>query len=428
MFRFIHAADLHLDSPFKGLKAMDAAVGEKLRRATFDAYTTLIDLCIEKKVAFLVVAGDVFDGADQSLEGQLRFADGLKRLKEHDIRAFICHGNHDPLDSWRAQLSFPDNVHRFTGDAERVTVDVDGAPRFAVCGISYATQEVKHSLLGKFQKRDWPEFTIGLLHASVGNDDGHQSYAPCTVEELTGLGYDYWALGHVHTRAILQNSAPWIGYPGNPQGRSPRETGARGVYVVEVGDNDRVNTEFVPVHAVRWEQRDVSIEGLETVDQLDERLDGTVEDISEDADDRSVVYRIRLTGRGRVHQRLAEPERTQQLADRLNELDEDVRGDRDPFPWCAGVKIETASAMDLDRLRKGDDAVGDFLKLTEELAQDATLAEHVKQELSALFKHRIAKRHLQELVTTREDAQTLLKKAEITALDLLVGEDPDLTS
>ena len=116
MFRFIHAADLHLDSPFKGLKATDQAVGDKLRRATFDAYTAVIELCIEKNVDCLVVAGDVFDGADKSLEGQLRFVDGLKRLEQHDIRVFICHGNHDPLDSWRAQLSFPDNVHRFMSD------------------------------------------------------------------------------------------------------------------------------------------------------------------------------------------------------------------------------------------------------------------------------------------------------------------------
>lgn len=426
MFRFIHAADLHLDSPFKGLTATNQAVGDKLLRSTFDAYTAVIELCIEKNVDCLVVAGDVFDGAEDSLPGQLRFVDGLKRLEQHDIRVFICHGNHDPLDSWGAQLSFPDNVHRFMSDAECVRIAEDGVPPYAVCGISYPTQEVKRSLLGTFPQRDWPEFTIGLLHASVGPADGHQSYAPCSVKELTRLGYDYWALGHVHTREILQDSDPWIGYPGNPQGRSPRETGARGVYVVEVEDDKRVTTKFVPVHAVRWEQCNVSIDGLETVDQLDEHLDETVHALGEDIDNRPVVYRIRLIGRGALHQQLAEDDSEQQWADRLNGFEEEVSGNRDPFPWCAGVKIETASAIiDLDGLRKGDDAVGDFLKLTHEWAHDATLADRINDELSVLLKNKSAKRHLQALVTTPEDAQTLLKKAEITALDLLLRENSD---
>tara|TARA_B100000809_G_scaffold86083_1_gene84512 strand:+ start:2507 stop:3787 length:1281 start_codon:yes stop_codon:yes gene_type:complete len=426
MFRFIHAADLHLDSPFKGLKETNQTIGDRLRRATFNAYTTLIDLCIEKEVDCLVVAGDVFDGADKSLEGQLRFVDGLKRLEQHDIRVFICHGNHDPLDSWRARLSFPDNVHRFMSDTECVKIADDGVPPYAVCGISYPTQEVKRSLLGTFPKRDWPEFTIGLLHASVGAADGHQSYAPCSVKELTRLGYDYWALGHVHTREILQDSDPWIGYPGNSQGRSPRETGARGVYVVEVGDNKQIKTDFVPVHAVRWEQRDVSIDGLETVEQLDERIHASVDEISEEAGDRSVVYRIHLVGRGRVHHNLATPDSAQELARRLND---EGRDDHEPFLWCAGIKTTTASEINLDQLRKGNDAVGDFLKLKEEFAQDTTLPEQLEPELSKLFKARIAKPHLQELEgALLNDAQTLLKKAEITALDLLVEEDPDLAS
>jgi exonuclease SbcD len=424
MFRFIHAADLHLDSPFKGLKETNSTVGNRLRRATFDAYTTLIDLCIERDVDCLVIAGDVFDAADKSLNGQLKFVDGLKRLEKHDIRVFICHGNHDPLDSWQAQLSLPKNVHRFTDKANYVREDAGGSNRYVVCGVSYPTQEVTDSLVGEFPKRDWSEFTIGLLHANVGGNSVHASYAPCTVEELTAVGYDYWALGHVHTRTILQDNTPWIGFPGNTQGRSRRETGARGVYVVDVGDDHRVNTEFVPVHAVRWEDRNVSIDGLETVSALDERLSMEVDAMRDAAGGCSVVYRIRLIGRGRVHRLLADPDSMQQLSDRQNE---GVRGDREPFLWCTDIAKATASEIDLDGLRKGDDAVGDFLKLTKELGQESELAEQLAQELSPLFTSRIAKRHLQGLVTTPADTKALLKKAESTALDLLVTDDSDLT-
>ncbi len=423
MFRFIHAADLHLDSQCKNLKEKNQTIGNRLQRATFDAYETLIDLCIEKEVSFLVIAGDVFDGETKSLQAQLKFRDGLVRLDKHGINAFICHGNHDPLDSWKANLSFPTNVHQFKEQAEQVPGYVDGSIQYRVCGISYPTKQIKHSLLNKFPKPDWPEFTIGLLHANVGNNDRHEPYAPCTVEELTELGYDYWALGHVHTRVELQQNHPWIGYPGNSQGRSPIETGPRGVYVVEVGDDKRVTPEFVAVHAVLWEQHDVSIDGLETVDQLDERIQATVDEISENAGERDVVYRIHLVGRGLVHRDLTEENSPQEWADRLNG---EGRNNHEPLSWCAGVKITTTYPHDLDRLRKGEDVIGDFLKLTNELAQDETLTEQVKQELSELFAQRNAKRYLKEVEGAMlQDVQTLLKQAESKALDLLISDNHD---
>ncbi|MCH7800735.1 MAG: DNA repair exonuclease, partial [Chloroflexi bacterium] len=135
--RFVHAADLHLDSPFKGMSDVQPEIGARLRDATFDAYQKIIDLCISESVDALLVAGDVFDGADHSLRAQREFVDGLRRLDEASIRSFICHGNHDPLNGWEAKIPFPDKAFRFGADVEKVPVFPDDKDRAVIYGVSY---------------------------------------------------------------------------------------------------------------------------------------------------------------------------------------------------------------------------------------------------------------------------------------------------
>ncbi|MCH8225243.1 MAG: DNA repair exonuclease, partial [Chloroflexi bacterium] len=120
--RFVHAADLHLDSPFSGLRSIVPEIAQTLHQATFNAYDNIIDLCIREQVDALLVAGDIFDGADRSLRAQLKFADGLNRLEAANIRSFICHGNHDPLDGWEAKITLPGGCHRFGAELTQVPV------------------------------------------------------------------------------------------------------------------------------------------------------------------------------------------------------------------------------------------------------------------------------------------------------------------
>lgn len=421
MFRFVHAADLHLDSPCKGIGKTNAEVGKILRAATFEAYDKLIQLCIDKQADALLIAGDVFDGADHSLVGQIKFVEGLTKLNNHDIPTFLCHGNHDPLDSWDAGLSIPDNVTRFGKDWECVPVnDSPTSPR--VCGISYPTREVRQSLLNKFTPPASSHFTIGLLHANVGSDSSHDSYAPCTIDDLKRVGYDYWALGHVHTRAVKHENEPWVVYSGNTQGRHPNETGKRGVFVVtvnEVDNNHHVDMEFIPVDVVRWEQGDLNIHDINSAD-LKGRLQEIVEDLQRNADGRSLVYRIRLHGRGPLHTQLAQPDELDELTTWLNETWQDRR----PFAWCGEIRDNTRSEIDRDQLRKGEDFIGDFLKLTDERSRDQNLQNMLKEELKPLFEHNRAKQHLDDILDTEANARFLLEAAEDTALDLLIAEDP----
>ena len=421
MFRFVHAADLHLDSPFTGIRNTHPDAGEILRQATFEAYDNLIKLCIDREVDALLIAGDVFDGATHSLRGPTKFEKGLERLHEHGIRTFICHGNHDPLDSWDAGLRIPDNVHRFGIEPSCVPVYPDSPTSPVVCGVSYPTREVRETLLGDFPSRDSKQFTIGLLHANVGADSAHASYAPCTIEELAAVGYDYWALGHVHTRAVKHQENPCVVYSGNTQGRHPNETGARGVYVVDVDDDHHIEMEFVPVDSVRWEQRHLDIQDITSPLDLEERLTQMVDGLRLEAEGRSLVYRIRLHGRGHLHTLLAKADSIDELRTQLNDT---WHGQR-PFAWCGEIRDETRSEIDRDQLRKGTDFIGDFLKFTEEMSQDQNLRNSLKEELAPLFENSGAKRYLDQILRTEADAKALMEAAEDAALDLLVTEDRD---
>ena len=199
--RFVHAADLHIDSPFSGIGDVDVRVANRLREATYDAFQNLVELCLESHADFLVIAGDVYDGADRSVRAQLRFRDGLSRLAEKGIQTFVVHGNHDPLDGWPSSLAWPDGVHIFGVDPEWKNIEKNGEVVAAVQGMSYPTRKVTDNLALKFcPPQSGSIFTIGLLHANVGANSAHPNYAPCTVEDLSTSGIDYWALGHVHTR------------------------------------------------------------------------------------------------------------------------------------------------------------------------------------------------------------------------------------
>ena len=305
--RFVHAADLHLDSPFTGLKAAAPAdVANALYHATFDAYENIINLCISEQVDALLVAGDVFDGADRSLRAQLKFVEGLKKLDTEGIRSFVCHGNHDPLDGWQARLDYPPGCRRFGPEWEAVPVFED-PDRALIHGISYRKRDVTENLALRLGNVDPGPFSIGLVHGNVGNNPEHGAYAPCSLDDLAQSGVHYWALGHVHTRQVLNEQGPTVVYPGNPQGRHPNETGARGVYLVEVDDGGNVGLDFRPMDTVRWARLDSDIAALDTEQDLLDALHKGMQALLDGADGQSVVVRVRLTGRGELNRKLRRP-------------------------------------------------------------------------------------------------------------------------
>jgi DNA repair exonuclease SbcCD nuclease subunit len=421
-FRFVHAADLHLDSPFKGVRETEPRVADILQRATFEAYNRVIDLCVERCVDALLVAGDVFDGADRSLAAQIQFVRGLERLHEAGIRAFICHGNHDALDGWRARLTLPPSVHQFVDRAEAVPVDPDSATGPMICGVSYPRREIRSSLLPGFPAPEPGRVTIGMLHANVGTSTGHEAYAPCTVEELAATGYDYWALGHVHTRAILRDEAPLVVYPGNPQGRHPNERGPRGVYLVDVHDGGgpvTMSPEFVATDSVRWEQLELGIDDIEDAAALFVRLAALVDDLVTQADDRHLVYRVRLDGRGPMHESLARAGSVEDLIGQLNR----EWGSRRPFAYCGGIIDDTRSRLDRAALAESKDFIGDFLALTNVASRYDALVAELREALAPLYDNARARKYLGNGLPETDEVRELVAAAEDVALGLLVDDN-----
>ena len=421
--RFVHAADLHLDSPFRGIRSeAPDYVADRLRRATFDAYERIIDLCLREQVDALLVAGDIYDGADRSLRAQLRFVEGLKRLDDAGIRSFVCHGNHDPLDGWEARLALPAGCVRFGPEVTGEPVFADQPERAMVYGVSYPRREVRENLTPLFgEARASGGFNIGLLHANVGGHPDHDSYAPCTVADLAETGLDYWALGHVHTRQVLHREQPTVAYPGNSQGRHPGETGARGVYLVEVDDMGGVSLDFRPVDVVRWELLEVGIAGLDTEQDLFDAVDRAADSCLEAAEGRPVVSRLSLTGRGPLHHWLRREGTTREIRERLNER---YAGLRD-WMWCERIQRDTGSPVDREQVALREDFAGDLARIGRELRDDPEALAALRESLRALYVSSNASQHLRRHLPSDEELREMLDAAGDECLAALVADEDE---
>ncbi len=420
--RFVHAADLHLDSPLLGLRSeAPELVSETLHRATFAAYENIVGLCIREQVDALLIAGDIYDGADRSLRAQLRFAAGLRQLDAAGIRSFICHGNHDPLDGWEAQLALPTGCVRFGSEMTAAPVFPEDPERAMVYGISFPRREVRQDLSPAFRgAKRGDGLNIGLLHANVGGNPNHDSYSPCSVDDLAGADIDYWALGHVHTRQVLRQTNPAIVYPGNPQGRHANERGAHGVYLVEM-DQDRVTRlEFRAMDVVRWDTRESDITGLDTEHQVLDAIDELTNAAIQAAAGHSVVLRLRLTGRGPMHRFLCQPENVNAIIEQLNEHHANV----EPWLWCERLQVSTASSVDRELVTRQEDFTGDLVRLASEMQASPSALAELREMLRELYLRSNASSYLRELLPSDGELRNLLAAAEDECLAALV-EDED---
>lgn len=298
-FRFLHAADIHLDSPLRGLPEHDGRTAARIRSATRDAFDGLVAFAIDEAVDFVVIAGDLYDGDWKDYRTGLFFVERVGRLREAGIAVYLLHGNHDYESPITRRLQLPPNVQRFgTRAAQTFTIERLGV---ALHGRSYPQKAVTENLAAGYPAPLPGFFNIGVLHTALGGLGGHEDYAPCTLGDLVNRGYDYWALGHVHHAQVLHRE-PHVVFPGNLQGRHIRETGAKGAVLVEV-DNGRIqSTTAIPLDVVRWADLAVDVVGCERVAEVATRMAGALADaVARDADGRLLACRIRLQGRTPLH-------------------------------------------------------------------------------------------------------------------------------
>ena len=374
--KFIHAADLHLDSPLRGLERYPGAPVDLLRGATRRALENLVELACAETVDLVLLAGDLYDGDWKDYNTGLFFNHQMARLREAGIEVVLLAGNHDAASEisrvLRSVESMP-NVHRLS--EQRPETRQFESLGVAVHGQGFARRAVTQNLASKYPQALPGLFNIGLLHTSLTGRPGHAPYAPCSLDDLRCKGYDYWALGHVHQQEIVSRD-PWVVFPGNPQGRHIGETGAKGCMLVSVEDG-RVRVEARPLDVLRWRRCRVDVTGAEDEDVALERVMASLVE-SGDWEGPEAV-RLELVGACRAHAALS------RQSDRwINELrghGTDVSNGR---LWIEKIELRTQGEVPLAQLEQGEDVTALLLREIRSLTSETPLLQWLAAERDAL--------------------------------------------
>lgn len=260
-FRFVHTADIHLDSPLRSLAMRNSELATLIGDSTRRAFMAIVDLCLEEAVDALVVAGDLYDGDQTSMKTARFLATQMGRLHEADISVYKIRGNHDALSKITQELILPPSLKLFGSRAEAVEFRKDDLD-VVMHGLSFAKPHAPESLLPKYRPAVQGAVNIGIMHTSLAGGHGHDLYAPCTVTELQGCGFDYWALGHIHARSVHRGDCAIV-MPGMPQGRDINEAGPKTVSLVTVRDDRSITIEERATSIAQFERILVDVSDAE---------------------------------------------------------------------------------------------------------------------------------------------------------------------
>jgi len=377
MFKFLHAADLHLDSPLQGLPVYEGAPVEQIRNAARRALIKLVDLAMSQAVAFVLIAGDVYDGSWKDYNTGHFFNAQMGRLRDAKIPVFLIRGNHDSQSEITRTLRLPDNVTELSTEKPQ-TIRLD-AFNVSIHGQGFADREVKQNLVSGYPHADRGMLNIGMLHTSCNGREGHATYAPCTVEDLRLMEYDYWALGHIHTREQLAGD-PWIIFPGNLQGRHTRECGGKGATLVTVADGKIQSVEHHDLDVLRWELCRVNAENSADAEEVLSRLDAEIQQRCAAAEGRPLAMRVVVEGICRAHDSLTGD--IEQWKQEARSVATTVSGGK---VWIEQVKIRT-SAPGIGTETETDGLEVDLAAVLADLSQNDDLLDKAAGELADLGK------------------------------------------
>lgn len=303
-FKFLHAADLHLDSPLQGLAAKSPDLAERIEQASRRALDQLVETAIAEECRFVVLAGDLFDGDLRNIKTGLYFVSRMRLLAEAAIGVFIALGNHDAANGFTDRLKLADENVRVFSKRKAESFRLPELET-VVHGRSFPQADVRENLARDYPPPQPGQFNVGVLHtACQGREAYHAPYAPCSLEELVNHGYQYWALGHVHAAAVL-SERPYVVYPGNLQGRHVREAGAKGAFLVSVEDGDVAALEHRPLDACRWSVLEIDISGCSGRADLVTRVQEHLRRAIGEAAGRAIAVRVQLVGEAALSEALA---------------------------------------------------------------------------------------------------------------------------
>lgn len=377
LFRFVHAADIHLDSPLRGLSGQEGDNAKRIRKATREAFENLVTLSLEENADFMILSGDLYDGDWKDYQTGLFFIAQMGRMASKNIPVFLVHGNHDAASQMTRSLILPPNMKVFSQKrAETFTLPDCSV---ALHGMSFRQRDVTENLLPGFPDPLADMFNIGVLHTGLGGLGGHANYAPCSLDELIAKGYDYWALGHVHQRQII-NRNPHIVFPGNLQGRHIRETGAKGAFIVTVADGSVTDLDLLPVDVVRWEVINVSVDQDDLLAEVTNKIRDAILRASLALDGRLLACRIVLTGSTNLHFQI-ESSREVLLAESRSaalSLGPSVA-------WVERILIQT-EPLESGSDEKKESSLMDLLKIMEKANEDPELIKMMESEIGELVR------------------------------------------
>jgi DNA repair exonuclease SbcCD nuclease subunit len=416
--KFIHTADLHLDSPLRGLSAYADAPAERLRTATRDAFHNLVTHATDEQVDFMVIAGDVYDGDWKDFNTGLFFVRQMGRLRQAGIPVYLLYGNHDADSEMTRGLELPDNVHVFSSrNAETFRID---NKKVALHGRSFKVAATTENLLPSYPEPVGGWLNIGVLHTALEGNAEHARYAPCSVAELQAKGYQYWALGHVHEHWMLRGDVT-IAYPGNLQGRHIRELGARGALLVTAEDGEITDVERLEVDVLRWHALEVDISEVgdrrgairEVGLALERALDATPSHLP-------LAVRVLFKGRSVAHLALVadEEQLRQEVVAQAVALDPDR-------VWIEKVRV-ASEALTTEQLTFNEEAPGalaDLAALILLAKDDPDFVQSLQADWLALLE-KIPHEVLQaapDLQTLRKDPLAQLPERILQATPMLMG-------
>lgn len=366
-FRFIQCGDLHLGAPFHYLKSIGKSVDQAVALATYRSFEAIVDWAIEERVQAFLITGDAYNSKDHNLEAQVRFVRAVERLAEVRIPVYMVQGNHDPAESWRAQITLPENVHVFSSkQVQRFPLMVNNLGIGGIYGMSCGEGNETTNFAKQYKAFESDDFSIAVMHGTVGAATENSevkintSVGPCNVSDLTEAAMDYWAIGHIHKRQIV-NEEPYVVYAGNPQGLHKKERGPKGAYLVSVSNNGHCELEFKETCAIRFERATIDISSLKNEADMMEMIRHK-KDMLRNNLKKPVLLEIVLTGTGALH-RLCAQEDVRQMW--LADSQEEDKG-RSVFIMPYVIVDETSPAIDLEERRKLSDMVGDYLSAYDE--------------------------------------------------------------
>jgi exonuclease SbcD len=360
--KFIHCADVHLDTPLQGLAQYSGAPVHEIRNATRRAFEKVLNAAIAEKVDFLVIAGDLYDTGLKSFESALFFNKQMVNLKDAGIDVYLIYGNHDAASKLTKQLRPPGNVHILRASEPQTIVNEHLG--IAIHGQSFATPEITEDLAANYPDPFRDLLNIGMLHTNLSGISDHANYAPCSLEELKNKGYQYWALGHVHNRQVLC-ADPYIVYPGNIQGRHGKEQGEKSSELVTVSDTGNISIERIFTSVVPWLQAEIDASDCESADDVYEKLRLQLETLFPASNERVSAVRVRIAGASDAHTELSrDPELVRHQA--ISIANECGNG----LLWLERVQVATLPRVNREGLLERDDPIGEIVRIVTALREE----------------------------------------------------------